>query len=75
VDRVTLQAALASIGVPPDSYCLHGDSDEALCLDENHGRWSVYYSERGCRTDEQVFATEDAACDTFLIRIRKMLRI
>lgn len=75
MDKAALQRSLASIGVPSDSHCLHGDSDEALCLDENHGRWSAYYLEKGQRTDEQTFATEDAACEAFLTRIRKLLRM
>lgn len=70
-----LQNALVALNAPRDSYCIGSETDEALCLVENYGRWSVFYSERGSRTEEQSFSTEELACAAFLERLRKMLHI
>lgn len=54
--------------VRSDSYSLDGTpKDEALILEPPMGGgWKVYYCERGLRTGEKVFATEEAACQCFL---------
>ncbi|MDR5826829.1 TNT domain-containing protein [Caballeronia sp. LP006] len=75
VNSQELQNTLASLNAPPDSFCIGREKDEALCLVENYGRWSVFYSERGHRTEEQLFGAEVLACTAFLARLRKMLRI
>lgn len=75
MNKKDLLHALASLHAPQDSYCVGNDKDEALCIVENYGRWSVYYSERGQRTEDQSFDSEEAACDVFLNRLRKMLHI
>jgi hypothetical protein len=75
VNSRELKKTLAELNMPLDSYCLVGEKDEALCLVENYGCWSVYYSERGRRTEEQSFITEEFACAAFLVRLRRMLRI
>lgn len=46
-------------GLPPERY--------VLALEE--GGWSVYYSERGTRTGERRFETEDEACSDLLLRL------
>ena len=33
--------------------------------------WRAFYSERGLRTSERVFPTEDRACDEILLRIAR----
>jgi len=75
VNSHELQNALTALNAPQDSYCLGCEKDEALCLIENYRRWSVFYSERGHRTEEELFNTEELACAVFLERLRKMLRI
>jgi hypothetical protein len=55
--------ALSRQGVQPRAYDLEGTSrDEVYCLDNVHGKWIVYYRERGMRRDERVFSSEDEAC-------------
>ena len=58
--------------VPEDAFVLDGAAvDEAYVLDTDAREWSVYYSERGLRTDERRFATEDEACAEMLRRLRR----
>ena len=33
--------------IPPKSYSLYSDKDDAFCLDSTNGEWVIYYSERG----------------------------
>lgn len=37
--------------IPADSYCLHGEKDEAFCLAQIGEEWLIYYSERGTRNE------------------------
>lgn len=39
---------------------------EAYVLEPGPPRWSVYYSERGLRTGEAVFDSENEACSHLL---------
>lgn len=49
--------------VRPDSYSLDGsEPDECLCLLPVTDGWAVFYAERGSRTGERRFETEDEAC-------------
>lgn len=61
-----LSALLQSMGVPADAYSIGADHDESYCVLLEAGRWKVYYSERGQRTNEFVFADEGAACQRLL---------
>jgi hypothetical protein len=64
-----LPALLRSMGVPADAYSIGSDSNETYCLIPELGRWHVYYSERGNRNEERVFADEAAACQELLNRL------
>lgn len=48
-----------------------GEGDEAHVITHEEDGWHVFYSERGLRTAERVFATEDKACDEVLLRIAR----
>lgn len=62
--------ALQAEGVPADAYDLDGGTpNEAHTLERRENGWAVYYSERGQRTSEKVFDTEDAACAELYRRI------
>ena len=39
-----------------------GRTDERFCLEFINGVWHVYYSERGVKTTDCMFKTEDEAC-------------
>jgi hypothetical protein len=62
-----LARELARQGVPASAYCLTGGlPNEAYTLEQAGAVWRVYYSERGCRTGLQAFASEADACAAFL---------
>ncbi|GAA1576699.1 hypothetical protein GCM10009804_36650 [Kribbella hippodromi] len=61
-----LSALLQSKGVPPGAYSIGSDSSESYCLLPEQGSWRVYYSERGNRNDERVYANEADACQALL---------
>lgn len=61
--RDDLRETLAAEGVNPQSYRLNGEhADETYILEPEPIGWAVYYSERGLRSGERLFADEDAAC-------------
>jgi hypothetical protein len=63
MDISLLRRVLDVEGVDPDAYSLTGGApSETYVLEPGPGRWSVFYSERGLRTGEAVFHTEDDAC-------------
>ncbi|UZJ60650.1 hypothetical protein OKW98_02585 [Pseudomonas sp. KU26590] len=47
----------------------------ALLYGAHGGGWSIFYSERGLRTEEQRFGEESSACGAFLQRLKNMLGI
>lgn len=76
MNKNDLQKQLITLNIDPNSYCLeNGHPNEALCLDNNYGKWSIYYSEKGLRTDEKFYNNEDDACREFLLQIKEMLGI
>jgi hypothetical protein len=59
MDRTDLAAALDQLGVDPRADRLgSGSRDERYCLEDQRSAWSVYYSERGLRTRERLFASD-----------------
>lgn len=50
--------------VPNELYNLDciGRKDERFCLEKIDDIWVVYFTERGTRTTEVFFNSEDAAC-------------
>jgi hypothetical protein len=70
-----LRKRLQASDYPSDSYALLQDSsNEALCINHNYDRWTVFYSEKGQRTEEELFLSEDQACEAFLVRLNRMMR-
>ena len=62
-----LQNILNQKGINKDSFCLDGGNPtEKYVLSQESSHWSVYYSERGLRTEEKIFSTEEEACEYFL---------
>jgi hypothetical protein len=69
MNRRSLRELLEAEGVRDDAYSLDGDRDESMCLEPITGGWAVYYSERGLRSGERRFATEDEACQFLAARL------
>ena len=68
MNRTGLQALLDAERVRANSYSIDGGvQDESMVLEEGTTGWIVYYAERGLRSGERLFATEEDACD-FLAR-------
>ena len=63
------------MGVPQDSFTLGDISNESLCMISIGGQWSVFYSERGERIEEEKYTDESDACHGFMKRISRMLGI
>ena len=67
MDVESLERILDSEGIDPAAYSLHGGMPpETYVLEPQPGRWIVFYSERGVRTDETVFESEADACSHLL---------
>jgi hypothetical protein len=63
MNRDELQSVLEKNQVAPIAYSLGGGlPNEKYVLDQGIDKWSVYYSERGQKSGERIFNTEDAAC-------------
>lgn len=63
-----LENILINSHIRSDSYSLLGiPQNEALILEPSTGNgWRVYYCERGLRSREKVFLSENDACEYFL---------
>lgn len=62
-----LSEALDAAKIDGGSYAINDPfADECYTIIGNYGRWSVYYAERGLRTGERTFDSEDEACRYFL---------
>lgn len=70
MDRLDLREALEKERVWPRSYSISGITrppiEEQYVLEEDRGRWLIYYLERGEKRSLRVFLSEDAACRYFL---------
>ena len=67
MNRETLKALLDNEDIDPNVYSLDGGMPyEAYVLERRSSDWAVYYSERGLRSGEVVFETEDDACSHLL---------
>jgi hypothetical protein len=64
-----LSAAFRRLSVPDSAYSIGHDSNEAYCLIEERDGWHVYYSERGHRNAEQIFASESSAAAELMRRL------
>ncbi len=59
-----LKNLLYEKNIPCELYNLDGigRKDERFCIELIGNEWVVYFTERGIRTTEEKFSTEDAAC-------------
>lgn len=77
MNRMTIQELhkiLTSLGVPDFYYNISGEGrdDERVCLFRDGTKWSVFYGERGHKTNLSQYETESDACEDALARIMKM---
>jgi hypothetical protein len=70
MNREQLLQLLHQKGIRVGVFSLDGRAcDECLRLEQRGQGWLVYYAERGIRTNERVFETEDEACRYILERL------
>lgn len=60
----TLRKVLRKMGVPSWEYNLDGKGrkDERFCLEFVNNEWQVYFIERGIKTTNESFVSEEEAC-------------
>ena len=62
-----LMTELNALNIPKDAYSVTEEFPiERCCIAKNNGKWEVYYSEHGTKSDLRVFDSEELACDYFL---------
>lgn len=68
MDIAELQRNLHSHGFRESSYSLMKEVDERYCLifDDLIGQWSLFYAEKGRRTNEHHFQSISEACFAFI---------
>ena len=68
-----LETELKKNHIPDWYYNLSdtGRNDERLCIEKSDKGWIVYYLERGERTTDLMFDTEDEACNYILNHLVK----
>ena len=67
LNRLEISKELYSIiplGMPNEKLCL-------VCEDE----WKIFYSERGSRTGEKAYPSEEEACKAFLEKLKRFSKI
>lgn len=65
MNKENLKKFLNEKGIDSDLYNLDGKGrvDERFCLENKNDEWYVYYSERGIKTTNKRFLSEEDACD------------
>ena len=68
-----LETELKKNHIPDWHYNLSGTgrNDERLCIEKSNKGWNVYDLERGERTTDLMFDTEDEACNYILKHLVK----
>lgn len=65
-----LQVELENLGVPRRVYSLKGAADERLCIELRHGKWCIFFVERGQERVLKEFDEEHAACGFMLNELK-----
>jgi hypothetical protein len=73
VDKLDLINAFKKLNIPENTYSIDEVNNETLCLIMENGKWIVFYSEKGGRTDPEYFDDEESACKAFLYEVQDML--
>jgi len=67
MNREELLYKLKNENIPSDMYYLSGGlPNEKYVMSHENGKWQVYYSERGIKTNYREFNIESDACDYML---------
>lgn len=75
MNLTTLENTLKAEQIPTNAYTiLSKPKDETLCIESSKEGWIVFYSERGLRSGEKFFSSENDACQYFIERIRSWFK-
>ena len=70
-----VKVELENNNIDPRAYSINGltapPHDEQYVLSNTNNLWVIYFEERGERTYEMFYLTENEACEHFLTRILK----
>ena len=74
--RDSLQTYLEAKKIPSQWYNIGGMglTDQRTVLQEENGKWIVFYSERGIRFDLSSYDNEADACKELLERIKELIK-
>lgn len=73
MDKQELINAFKNLNIPKNTYSIDEVNNETLCLIMENGKWIIFYSEKGGRTDPEYFDDEKSACKAFLFEVQDML--
>lgn len=74
MNKSKLKELLNKGNIPNDAYSLEGGfPNEAYCLNEEDGKWQVYYSERGRKSNLKEYDMEEEACQELYKRLQGRL--
>lgn len=74
MDKQELEKQFAALGIDSSAYSLSGGlPNERYVLSQESDGCSVYYSERGQRSEERWFSSESEAC-AYLLSLLMPLR-
>lgn len=64
MNKKELKIKLQQSGIDENLYNLDGKGrkDERFCIENTDGKWYVYFCERGVKTTNKIFDTENDAC-------------
>ena len=73
VDKLELINIFKKLNISESVYSIDDVKNETLCLITENGKWIIFYSEKGGRTDPEYFDNEESACKAFLYEVQDML--
>lgn len=73
MNKLELIENLKTLNIPKNTYSIDDVNNETLCLIMENGKWIIFYSEKGGRTDPEYFNDEETACKAFLYEVQDML--
>ena len=59
---MALENTLKHFKIQKRAYTLFGERDESMCLAHSKGKWIVFYSEKGIKTNRKEFDNPKDAC-------------
>jgi hypothetical protein len=71
VNRASFAAAVDELRLDEHAYRLFSEADEAYSLTAESDGWHVFYAERGIRTNEVTYPSEDLALEDLFARLAK----